>query len=85
LVARRDFRCGKVRGLTIGRLEFACEKIKGLRKLEEMALVAMAAGRSQGDVPDCSILETLRDAQSADRQNGPWGFLVLEDLRHYLH
>jgi len=58
MVDRQDFTCGEVHGLTIGHLASVREKIKGLRKLEK-ALLGMAAECSQGDVPDCPILETL--------------------------
>jgi MerR family mercuric resistance operon transcriptional regulator len=58
MVDRQDFTCGEVHGLTIGHLASVREKIKGLRRLEK-ALVGMAAKCSQGDVPDCPILETL--------------------------
>ncbi len=58
MVDRKDFTCGEVHGLTIGHLAAVREKIKGLRKLES-ALVGMAAECSQGDVPECPILETL--------------------------
>ncbi|AGI67432.1 mercuric resistance operon regulatory protein MerR [Octadecabacter antarcticus 307] len=62
MVDRQDFTCGEVHGLTIGHLASMCEKIKGLRKLEK-ALVGMAAECSQGDVPECPILETLFEAR----------------------
>ena len=62
MVDRKDFTCGEVHGLTIGHLDSVREKIKGLRKLEK-ALVGMAAECSQGDVPDCPILETLFEAR----------------------
>lgn len=62
MVDRQDFTCGEVHGLTIGHLASVREKIKGLRKLEK-ALVGMAAECSQGDVPDCPILETLFEAR----------------------
>ena len=58
MVDRQDFTCGEVHGLTVGHLASVREKIIGLRKLEK-ALVGMAAECSQGDVPDCPILETL--------------------------
>lgn len=62
MVDRQDFTCGEVHSLTIEHLASVLEKIKGLRKLEK-ALVGMAAERSQGDVPDCPILETLFEAR----------------------
>jgi MerR family mercuric resistance operon transcriptional regulator len=62
MVDRQDFTCGEVHGLTIGHLASVREKIKGLRKLEK-ALVDMASECSQGDVPDCPILETLFEAR----------------------
>lgn len=62
MVDRQDFTCGEVHGLTIGHLTSVREKIKGLLKLEK-ALVGMAAECSQGDVPDCPILETLFEAR----------------------
>lgn len=62
MVDRQDFTCSEVHGLTIGHLASVREKIKGLRRLEK-ALVGMAAECSQGDVPDCPILETLFEAR----------------------
>lgn len=62
MVDRQDFTCGEVHGLTIGHLASVREKIKGLHKLEK-ALVGMASECSQGDVPDCPILETLFEAR----------------------
>ena len=58
MVDRKDFTCGEVHGLTIGHLASVREKIKGLQELER-ALAGMAAECSQGDVPDCPILEAL--------------------------
>ena len=58
MVDEQDFTCGEVHELTIGHLASVREKIKGLRKLEK-ALVSMASECSQGNVPDCPILETL--------------------------
>lgn len=58
MVDKQDFTCGQVHGLAIGHLASVREKIKGLRKLEG-ALVLMAAECSQGDVPDCPIIDTL--------------------------
>ena len=66
MVDRQDFTCGEVHGLTIGHLASVREKIKGLRKLEK-ALVGMAAECSQGDVPDCPILETLFQARTRSK------------------
>lgn len=62
MVDRQDFTCGEVHGLTVGHLTSVREKINGLRKLEK-ALVGMASECSQGDVPDCPILETLFEAR----------------------
>jgi MerR family mercuric resistance operon transcriptional regulator len=61
MVDWQDFTCGEVHGLTVGHLASVREKIRGLRQLEK-ALVVMAAECSQGDVPDCPILETLFEA-----------------------
>lgn len=58
MVDRQDFTCGEVHGLTVGHLASVREKIKGLLKLEK-ALVGITSECSQGDVPDCLILETL--------------------------
>jgi len=58
MVDRQDFTCGEVHGLTVVHLASVRQKIKGLQKLEK-ALAGMAAKCSQGDVPDCPILETL--------------------------
>jgi len=62
MVDRQDFTCGEVHTLTVGHLASVREKIKGLRKLED-ALSGMAAECSQGDVPDCPIIETLFDVR----------------------
>lgn len=62
MVDRQDFTCGEVHGLTVGHLDSVRQKIKGLQKLEKV-LVGMAAECSQGDVPDCPILETLFEAR----------------------
>ncbi len=62
MVDRQDFTCGEVHGLTVQHLASVREKIRGLRKLEK-ALAEMAAKCSQGDVPDCPILETLFEAR----------------------
>ena len=62
MVDQQNFSCGEVHGLTIGHLASVREKIKGLRKLED-ALVLMAAECSQGDVPDCPIIESLFEAR----------------------
>ena len=66
MVDRQDFTCGEVHGLTIEHLASVREKIEGLRKLEK-ALVGMAAECSQGDVPDCPILETLFEARTRSK------------------
>ena len=58
MVDRQDFTCGEVHGLAIEHLASVREKIVGLKKLEE-ALAGMASKCSQGDVPDCPIVETL--------------------------
>ncbi len=55
---RKDFTCGEVHVLTVGHLASVREKIKGLKKLEK-ALSDMAAECSQGDIPECPILEAL--------------------------
>jgi MerR family mercuric resistance operon transcriptional regulator len=62
MVDRQDFTCGEVHALTVAHLASVREKIKGLRKLEG-ALSGMAAECSQGDVPDCPIIETLFDVR----------------------
>ncbi len=59
---RNDFTCGEVHNLTIAHLTSVRGKIKALQKLE-LALVGMAAECSQGDVPECPILETLFEAR----------------------
>ncbi|WP_306257629.1 helix-turn-helix domain-containing protein [Pararhizobium sp. IMCC21322] len=58
MVDRQDFTCAEVHSLTVEHLASVREKIKGLRMLEK-ALVGMAAECSQGDVPECPILESL--------------------------
>ena len=62
MVDRQDFTCAEVHELTIEHLASVRDKIKGLYKLEK-ALVSMASECSQGDVPDCPILETLFEAR----------------------
>lgn len=62
MVDRQDFTCGEVHGMTLGHLASVRQKIKSLLNLEK-ALVGMAAECSQGDVPDCPILETLFEAR----------------------
>lgn len=59
---RQDFTCGEVHGITVRHLASVRAKIRGLRKLEK-ALAGMVAECSQGDVPDCPILETLFEAR----------------------
>ncbi len=58
MVDRQDFSCAEVHDLTIAHLASVREKIESLRKLEE-ALAGMAAECSQGDVPECPIIDTL--------------------------
>lgn len=55
---RTDFTCAEVHTLTVDHLASVQKKITNLRKLEKV-LSLMAADCSQGDVPDCPILETL--------------------------
>jgi MerR family mercuric resistance operon transcriptional regulator len=58
LVDRRDFTCGEIHTMTVAHLEAVKEKISNLNKLEK-ALSEMISECSQGDVPDCPIIETL--------------------------
>lgn len=58
LVDRKDFTCGEVHGLTIDHLSTVERKLSDLRRLEK-ALKSMAAECSQGEVPDCPIIDEL--------------------------
>ncbi len=60
MVDGKNFTCGEVHGMTISHLENVKKKIADLTKLKK-ALSNMAAECSQGDVPDCPILDTLYD------------------------
>ena len=62
MVDRRDFTCGEVHDLTINHLFSVREKIENLRNLET-ALEAMVAKCSQGDVPECPIVDKLFEAR----------------------
>ncbi len=53
-----EFTCAEVHDITTEHLASVQEKISSLQRLET-ALQAMAAECSQGDVPDCPILDTL--------------------------
>jgi len=61
MVDRNDFSCGEVHELTVDHLAAVREKITNLKKLE-VALSAMAAECSRGDVPECPIIDTLFEA-----------------------
>ena len=58
LVDRKDFTCGEVHSLTIDHLSTVKRKLADLKRLER-ALKSMAAECSQGDVPDCPIIDEL--------------------------
>ncbi|MHA1127350.1 MAG: MerR family transcriptional regulator [Alphaproteobacteria bacterium] len=61
MVDRKNFTCTEVHNLTVGHLSSVKAKIANLKKLE-MALSKMVSECSQGDVPDCPILDTLFEA-----------------------
>jgi len=58
MVDREDFTCGEVHDLTTDHLATVEKKIADLRKLRRV-LLDMTAKCSQGDVPDCPIVDTL--------------------------
>lgn len=62
MVDRNDISCADVHQMTISHLEQVRSKIQSLTKLE-IALSAMAAECSRGDVPACPIVETLFENQ----------------------
>lgn len=58
MAGRTDFTWAGVHALTVDHLAAVQENITNLRKLEKV-LSLMAAECSQGDVPDCPILDTF--------------------------
>ena len=58
MVDERDLTCAEVHNMTIAHMSDIQTKIADLRKLET-ALKAMAAKCSQGDIPECPIIEAL--------------------------
>lgn len=58
LVDRKDFTCGEVHKMTVGHLSSVKRKLADLRRLEK-ALKVMASECSQGEVPDCPIIDEL--------------------------
>ena len=58
LVDRKDFTCGEVHSMTVDHLANVKRKLEDLRRLEK-ALESMAAECSQGELPDCPIIDEL--------------------------
>jgi len=61
MVDRKDFTCIEVHDLTVDHLATVRDKINNLKKLEKV-LSEMVSECSLGDVPECSILDTLFEA-----------------------
>ncbi len=61
MVDGQDFTCAEVHDLTVGHLASVRDKIRNLERLEG-ALKVMVAECSQGQVPDCPVVDTLFDA-----------------------
>ena len=58
MVDREDVSCSEVHDITTLHIADIKQKIKDLRKLEKV-LTQMAGECSQGDIPQCPIIETL--------------------------
>ena len=58
MVDRDDVTCAEVHSITTGHVADIRQKIKDLRKLEKV-LTQMANECSQGDLPECPIIEIL--------------------------
>jgi MerR family mercuric resistance operon transcriptional regulator len=58
LVDRSDFTCGEVHSMTVEHLITVKRKLADLRRLEKV-LKSMASECSQGEVPDCPIIDEL--------------------------
>lgn len=58
LVDRKDYSCGEVHSMTVDHLATVKRKLADLRRLEK-ALKSMAAECSQGELPDCPIIDEL--------------------------
>ncbi|MGC1443534.1 MAG: helix-turn-helix domain-containing protein [Burkholderiaceae bacterium] len=61
LVDNDKITCGQIHELTIRHLKSVREKLADLKKMER-ALKTMAGQCSQGDAPDCAIIDTLYSA-----------------------
>ncbi len=58
LVHIGEYTCAAVHDLTVQHAEEISQKIKDLQKMEQV-LLEMAAECSQGDIPECPIVDTL--------------------------
>lgn len=58
LVDSNAYTCGEIHAIATAHIKSVKQKIADLRKLDR-TLKKMAAECSQGDVPDCPIIETL--------------------------
>jgi MerR family mercuric resistance operon transcriptional regulator len=63
MVDNKGVTCAEVHAITTGHIADIRQKIRDLRKLEK-GLIQMANECSQGDKPDCPIMETLFAAQA---------------------
>ncbi|MGB7183183.1 MAG: MerR family DNA-binding protein [Burkholderiaceae bacterium] len=63
LVDNDQMTCGQIHKLTIAHLQSVREKLADLRKMER-ALKNMAGQCSQGDVPDCAIIDMLYSVET---------------------
>jgi len=58
MVDRDDFTCNEVHTMTVSHLATVKHKLDDLKRLEK-SLKKMASQCSQGDVPECPIIDTL--------------------------
>jgi MerR family mercuric resistance operon transcriptional regulator len=58
LADRKDFTCGEVHSMTTDHLTAVKRKLSDLQRLEKV-LKSMASECSQGEVPDCPIIDEL--------------------------
>ncbi len=64
MVDQKGVSCSEVHAVTMEHLETVREKIAALKKMEE-TLDAMALTCGRGDVPECPIIDTLFDVDTA--------------------
>ena len=61
--------CGEIHEMTVAHLADVAQKIADLQRLEK-TLSAMAAKCSQGDIPECPIIETLFERSPTEGASG---------------